>query len=45
MPKCFYCGRFLNPIKSGIIAKEIYSMFSIEEVIYYHKNCKKKDER
>lgn len=41
LPKCKYCGKFLNPAKDeSIICEEVYGFLGVDDIIYYHSKCK-----
>ena len=39
MPKCKYCGRFLNPNNDSIGCRVVYSDFEPDHDEYWHKSC------
>jgi hypothetical protein len=44
LPKCNYCGRFVNPRNTKEVSGElVYGMFSVDREIYYHIKCKEND--
>lgn len=40
MPRCHYCGKFLDAKKTDVIAETIYGHLDIECILFYHIKCK-----
>jgi hypothetical protein len=45
LPKCHYCGQFVNPNKGGVKMGVQYGFMCIEYDYYYHEKCAKGTER
>ena len=45
LPKCHYCGQFVNPNKGGVKMGVQYGFMGIDYDYYYHEKCARGTER
>lgn len=45
LPKCHYCGQFVNPNKGGVKMAVQYGFMGIDYDYYYHEKCARGTER